>query len=562
MHTGSRQKRSGRARRGAAAVLLVLASNCGAAERRGTAPAGSATSALDRGVLPLRAEVVEEADRIAIRGSRESGPLGAASTLHAARLRRRLWRVEHREADALEALELYRSAARAAPSTACVPELEAALLGAELRADPSEGYRATYVLRASAPGGECATRADAVLDTLDAYKPLPNVLAELDGKSARDGADAGAAPASSGPLGADSAGGPVVVPSVPVGVARGPLRITGVERYAERDSARVVAFMTRPATFEVGELAAAAGRSPRLFVDVRGASYRGPRSIDAGGLVQRVRLGQQADGTRIVLDLQSTTYRKVFYLPEPFRLVIDVSKQAPLSPELQAAAPRSLRRVVIDPGHGGHDPGAIGPAGLREKDVTLDIAHRAAPLLAHELGLTTLLTRDSDDYVALDERTARANAFSADLFVSVHCNASENPVSRGVMTFVLDASPDTLASQIAARENAASASAAAELATAMSRSLEAGSLAHSVHFADLLQKASLASLAQGYGDVPDGGVKRAGFYVLAGARMPAVLFEASFVSNAVDEARLDSGDYRQKLADAIVNAVRAYREGR
>ena len=97
---------------------------------------------------------------------------------------------------------------------------------------------------------------------------------------------------------------------------------------------------------------------------------------------------------------------------------------------------------MLDPGHGGHDPGASGPSGLREKDVTLDIAHRAAPLIARELGISTLLTRDSDDYVALDERTARANAFQADLFVSIHCNASEDGAGRGVMTFVLDDSRD------------------------------------------------------------------------------------------------------------------------
>lgn len=130
------------------------------------------------------------------------------------------------------------------------------------------------------------------------------------------------------------------------------------------------------------------------------------------------------------------------------------------------------------------------------------------------------------------------------------------------MTFVLDDSRDSLASAVAARENAASAAAAAELANAMSRVLDAGSLSRSVRLADLLQKSALASFAQSYSDEPDGGVKRAGFYVLAGARMPAVLFETSFISNPLGESRLNTGDYRQKLADAIVNSVRAYREGR
>src|SRR5207247_5948670 len=124
--------------------------------------------------------------------------------------------------------------------------------------------------------------------------------------------------------------------------------------------------------------------------------------------------------------------------PEPFRLVIDVFKEPPIAEAPTQPGARRVRRVVLDPGHGGHDPGAIGAGGLREKDVALDVAHRAAPLVARELGISTLLTRDSDVSVPLDERVARANAFGADLFVSIHCNASEQGGGRGVMTFVLD----------------------------------------------------------------------------------------------------------------------------
>jgi N-acetylmuramoyl-L-alanine amidase len=182
-------------------------------------------------------------------------------------------------------------------------------------------------------------------------------------------------------------------------------------------------------------------------------------------------------------------------------------------------------------------------------------------LVARELGIVTLLTRDSDDFVPLDERSARANAFGADLFVSIHCNATQAGEATGVMTFVLDESHDALASQIAARENAASPAAGAELAKVMSRVLDISSVNHSVKFAGLLQRSAMASLGPAYPEVRDGGVRRAGFYVLAGAHMPAVLFETSFISSSTGEARLNTGDYRQKLADAIVNAVRAYREG-
>jgi N-acetylmuramoyl-L-alanine amidase len=241
-------------------------------------------------------------------------------------------------------------------------------------------------------------------------------------------------------------------------------------------------------------------------------------------------------------------------------LIIDLAK-----PGTQTRLTRDVRRVVLDPGHGGHDPGAVGPTGLREKDVTLDIAHRAAPLIARELGIATLLTRDTDVFVPLEERTARANAFAADLFVSIHCNAAERSGSSGVMTFVLDDGKDQQALRIAALENAAPSEAATELARAVTRARRSSdrlSDARSLEFANLLQRAAIASLSPGYPGVPDGGVKRAGFYVLAGAAMPAVLFETSFISSARDETRFSTGDFRQKLADAVVNAVRAYREGR
>jgi N-acetylmuramoyl-L-alanine amidase len=238
-----------------------------------------------------------------------------------------------------------------------------------------------------------------------------------------------------------------------------------------------------------------------------------------------------------------------------------VSKEAPKHVEEALRGPRAIQRVVLDPGHGGHDPGASGPSGLREKDVTLDIAHRAAPLIARELGISTLLTRDSDDYVALDERTARANAFRADLFISIHCNASDDGAGRGVMTFVLDDARDPTSTRVAARENEASAEAAAELAGALMRGEGGLGSTRSTHFAELLQRAAIASLSPSYGDIPNSGIKRAGFYVLAGARMPAVLFETSFISSSVGETRFNTGDFRQKIADAVVNAIRAYRDG-
>jgi N-acetylmuramoyl-L-alanine amidase len=536
-------------------ALLVLCLACSGAETQGVAPSVSASARPTPAALPARAEVVALADQWALEATRKPGRAGADLYERAARLRQRMWRLERRDADALEAVELFRNAGRES-ALACAAGIERALLEGELRSDPAATYRDVYAAQVSTTDVACRARADATLLALDAFKPLPSVLLEIE-REQRGAAPPASASVSARPMGSE---GPVVVPTV-TAHAHEPARITSVERYGSEDAARISVFVTRPTTFEVGVVEEQNGQPPRLFVDIHHTSYAGKKALDVGGLVQRVRVGAQKEATRVVLDLARSAYRKVFYLPEPFRLVIDVSKDPPPAQAKEATGPRSVKRVVLDPGHGGHDPGATGPSGLREKDVTLDIAHRAAPLIARELGVSTLLTRDGDAYIALDERTARANAFNADLLISVHCNASEDGSGNGFMTFVLDESGDAHAARVAARENAASAAAAAELANALSRVLDQGTVQRSVHFAELLQRATGASLTKRYGDVPDHGVKRAGFYVLAGARMPAVLFESSFISNPLGELRLNTADYRQKMADGIVNAVRAYRDG-
>ena len=225
---------------------------------------------------------------------------------------------------------------------------------------------------------------------------------------------------------------------------------------------------------------------------------------------------------------------------------------------------RKLTRIVIDPGHGGNDAGAVGTGGLREKDITLDLAHRVAPLLAHELQIDTLLTRDDDSFVPLELRVARANAFGADLFISLHCNASENVLARGIQTYVLDRTSNNSPPAIVLLENTRSRSndsAMAELNPASAQQSSSKKTELSRHFAALLQRSTMASLQPIFSDTPDQGVRCAGFYVLTGSEMPSALFEALFLSNEEDESRLRRADVRQKLASAIVNAVRAYRLG-
>ncbi len=535
---------------------MALAAALGVGCARGAPTGDGARDAVPPTALAprTRAEAVSLADRLAVEASRASGTKSAERYAEAAELRERFYRLEHREADAFEAAELFGAAARAAPERRCELAARQVALEAERRSDPADAYRRLYAERRRATDGRCRSKLESALLALAAYRPTPRELAALDADT--DGVPVPPASGSGAPI---ATVGRVVVPDVPDG-GTDPARILRVERYGAKDAARVVVHLSRPARFEVSSLAAAGGAPPRIVIDLPGVTRQGKSSLLVGGLVERVRLGSDPERARVVLDLSGPAYSRAFYLPEPFRLVVDVSKDAGSGPAGQGA--RSVRRVVLDPGHGGHDPGAAGPQGLLEKDVTLDVAHRAAPLLARELGVSTLLTRDADVFVALDERTARANAFGADLLISIHCNASEDGGGKGVMSFVLDDARDGAAARVAARENAASAAAANELASALSGFLDRNTVARSEHFAALLQRASMASLGVRYPDVPDLGVRRAGFYVLAGAAMPAVLFEASFISNPLGEARLNTPDYREKLADAIVNAVRAYQAGK
>ncbi len=531
---------------GAAASLSLGAASCRRDPEPSVDAAGHepATTPEEDGV-ENRFVLVARADALALEAQGKQAIAAGPLLVQAAELREGVWRRQGKRVDALEALELLTSASALSWPGACHGALRAALLRAELEGSPERAYGEVYVVARSEPTHGCRERAEAALAALASHRPQDGELQRL---LANTQAGHSASPGHSH----------VVVPELLERAIDAPTTITRVEPYGAEDTARVVVHLSHPTRFHVGVLEAREGQEPRLFVDVSKASYEGPQQFEVGGLVRRTRVGQQETGTRVVLDLARPVYHRVFYLPQPFRLVIDVSRDPPE----RLAARRTIQRIVLDPGHGGSDPGALGPNGLREKDVTLDVAHRAAPLLAREVGISTLLTRDTDVFVPLDERAARANAFNADLFVSIHCNASEDTDQRGVMTFVLDASKDRLAARIAARENASTEAAAAELANALSRVNDAERLQASEHFALLLQRAAGASLGLKYDHVRDHGVRRAGFYVLAGARMPSVLFESSFISNHEEARRLNQGDYRQRLADSIVNAVRAYQEGR
>ena len=217
-------------------------------------------------------------------------------------------------------------------------------------------------------------------------------------------------------------------------------------------------------------------------------------------------------------------------------------------------------RIVIDPGHGGHDTGTVGPSGLQEKDLVLDIALKLKALVEEKLGSEVLLTRADDTFIPLEERTAMANHSQADLFLSIHANSSRSRRVSGVETFFLDFASSSEAEEIAARENSSAQKTIFELQDLVQKITLKEKIDESRELAQIVQKSVTSQLQKTHSQTRDRGVKQAPFIVLIGANMPSILSEVSFVSNPSDEKLLKSSSYRQKLAEALCRGIEAYAE--
>ena len=215
-------------------------------------------------------------------------------------------------------------------------------------------------------------------------------------------------------------------------------------------------------------------------------------------------------------------------------------------------------RVVIDAGHGGHDTGSIGPGGLREKDLVLDIAFRLGELVESRLGAEVIFTRTDDQFIALEERPKLANISQADLFVSVHANSSRLKNIRGVETYYLSFTTSSSAMAVAARENAAAQRSIHELRGLLSKIALTEKIQESREFAGQVQNALYSGLSKETKGLRNRGVRKAPFMVLIGAEMPAVLAEVGFLSNPSDEKLLKASGYRQKVAEHIFKGVEKY----
>jgi len=218
-------------------------------------------------------------------------------------------------------------------------------------------------------------------------------------------------------------------------------------------------------------------------------------------------------------------------------------------------------RIVIDAGHGGHDSGTLGPGGIQEKDVVLDVALRVGKLLHQRLGAEIVYTRSDDTFIPLETRTAIANKAQADLFLSIHANSSSEPEARGVETYYLNFTSDPNALDVAARENAVSTQSVHQLSDLVRKITLKDKIDESREFAADVDAGLYSGLKAGNPGLKDRGVKKAPFVVLIGAQMPSILAEISFLTNPEDADELRQGSYRQRIAEALDSGVERYLRG-
>jgi len=337
--------------------------------------------------------------------------------------------------------------------------------------------------------------------------------------------------------------------------------------------------------FSAGELAAFGKYPRRLYIDLKPVRLeRNYQETLTGAGLKKIRYGQfGSDVARVVFEIEdNVAYRindkaingivGVSFSKKAAKAEQGISatlatlpeKPAPSIPvkndPLHAGPQRDLRfKVVIDPGHGGNDPGAIGPNNTQEKHITLQIAQRISAHLRKQMPEVMVhLTRENDKTMSLSERTAFANKVGADLFISVHANASPSHTAEGIETYYLDITSDSYSIRLAARENEVSVSQVTDLEYILADLTMKSNTQQSISLGEKVHKGIFSKVKDSWNDVKDLGLKHALFYVLIGARMPAILIESSFISNHKEEKRLSENDYQDAIAQGVVLGIKRY----
>ncbi len=358
--------------------------------------------------------------------------------------------------------------------------------------------------------------------------------------------------------------------------AAGAAAVEGIRYISEKGYSRVVIDLTDDVSFSKNRI----GNPDRVFVDLKGflkSDVKRRFTVD-DGLLRGIRAGQNNPKTvRVVLDLRKVGSYKVFTLTDPHRLVIDVYadrpapgpaadgrevKEVPKPKEYFSKNKRpAVKRVVLDAGHGGHDPGAVS-YGIKEKDIAIDIAKRIKRILEGRGGYEVYLTRERDKFLSLESRTVIANEKGADLFVSIHTNAHKSKKISGIETYYLNYTNNRSALKVAARENMISERrmkrARSEKDVILASLTLSNNVNESVRLAGHVQSSMVKQVSGKYSSVRSLGVKYALFYVLVGAKMPSVLCEVAFITNPTEARRLKTSKYREHLARGIAKGIDKY----
>jgi N-acetylmuramoyl-L-alanine amidase len=388
-------------------------------------------------------------------------------------------------------------------------------------------------------------------------------------------------------------------------------QVKGLRQWSDKDYTRVVVDFEKDISFKTFTLPPdeKADKPERLVIELSNAKLApelSPRIHVNDGIITDIRASQYKSAkVRIVLDLSQKSSYRAFPLDGPSRLVVDISRDGPSKKALASAAdmnqetvPTSsdraekkkvghigngfkkvpmwsksqmsddvpsiaaqlslkVSKIVIDPGHGGKDPGAIGPNGLQEKDLTLAIGKQLAKRLKLE-GFTVYLTRESDVFIPLEERTAFANKKKADLFVSIHLNSLGDQSAAGVETYFLNLTTDSSAIEVAARENSTTSKSISDLQLIINDLMLNSKINESCRFANCIHKCIMSQLVNNNYQGKDYGVKQAPFYVLLGARMPSILIELGFLTNSIDSTLLQSEEHQSTLIDGIAKGINKY----
>lgn len=320
----------------------------------------------------------------------------------------------------------------------------------------------------------------------------------------------------------------------------------------------------------------------RIYVDIYQAKLNpllhGKTESINNEYVKQIRIAQKnASTVRVAVDLDFSKVRhfNVWHLFDPFRIVIDIYPGEPQNkpPKEKITKPPQptksgysmarqlglgIKRIVVDPGHGGRDPGCIGKKGSREKNIVLDVALQLKKLLEANTDLEVIMTRESDIYVPVEDRTVIANQKQADIFISIHANSNPRKNHAGVQTFYLNFSSDPSVNEIAARENATSTKNISEMRGIIQKIARNSKIAESKDMAGKIQRMLSRHLQKLYKDVKNLGVKGGPFWVLIGGEMPSILVEISHLSNPKEESRLNTARYRQHIAQGIYAGIMEY----